>query len=262
MANARAEYRPTLLGVINLSPESMVTDSIAETIDDVLARAQSLCKFGVSVLDLGGRSITPDAPRVDDRTEQARLEPAVAAVLEAGYEASVDTWSAETALAALSWGVGTINYTGGEVPDALLRAVADAGARLILTYMPYGDAYQMRERPVAAYGLDALEDYFRPRIARARTLGVGELVIDPNLGIIPPTVDDATKIHLQLAIVLATERLRELGCPLLYYAARKPERLARIMMASAVVHARPEYIRTHEPEIVQRLLAVEREAAH
>jgi dihydropteroate synthase len=258
--STRAEYRPTLLGVINVSPESMISSSIAATTGEVIERAQYLCKHGVSILDLGGRSITPDAPVIEDRTEQARLAPAVEAVVAAGYAVSVDTWSPETAEAALGWGAGTINFTGGDAPDAMLRAVARAGARLVLTYMPYGDAYRMRDRAVAPYRLHDLEAFFRPRVARARDLGVTEVVIDPNLGIIPPSVDDSMKIHLQLAVLKNTERLRELGCPLLYYAARKPERLARIMMASSVVLARPEYIRTHEPEILERLLSAEREA--
>lgn len=259
MGRPGAEYRPTLLGVINLSPESMVTDSIATTPSEVLERARRLCKHGVAILDLGGRSITPNAPQIDDRTERARLAPAVAAVVDAGYAVSVDTWSPETAAEALSWGAGTINFTGSDAPDALLRAVAREGARLVLTYMPYGDAYRMRTRPVAPHRLEDLEAFFHPRIARARDRGVAEVVVDPNLGILPPSVDDPMKIHLQLAVLRETERLRELGCPLLYYAARKPERLARIMMASAVVQARPEYIRTHEPEILQRLLALENE---
>jgi dihydropteroate synthase len=260
MGRSGAKYRPTLLGVINVSPESMVTDSIASTPSDVLARARRLCEQGVSILDLGGRSITPAAPEIDDRTERTRLAPAVAAVVEAGYAVSVDTWSPETATEAVSWGAGTINFTGSDAPDTLLRTVARAGVRLVLTYMPYGHAYRMRTRPVAPYRIEDLEAFFRPRIARARDRGVAEVVVDPNLGIIPPTVDDPMKIHLQLGVLRETERLRELGCPLLYYAARKPERLARIMMASAVVHVRPEFIRTHEPELLQRLLAVERGA--
>ena len=260
MTPSEAEYRPTLLGVINVSPESMVSDSIVATPEEALARAESLVAHGVEVLDLGGRSITPDAPEIDDRTERARLEPVVGALLEAGHAVSVDTWSPDTAAAALAWGVRTVNFTGSDAPDSLLRAVAGAGARLMLTYMPYGDAYRMRGSPVAPYRLDDLEAFFRPRIARARELGVEEVVVDPNLGIIPPSVDDATKIHLQLGVLRETPRLRELGCPLLYYAARKPERLARIMMASAVVYARPEYIRTHEPEILQSLFRAEREA--
>ena len=69
-----ASYSPTLLGVVNLSPESMVKDSIALGADAALERAKALREHGVSVLDVGGRSITPDAPPIDDAEEQARLD--------------------------------------------------------------------------------------------------------------------------------------------------------------------------------------------
>ena len=73
-------------------------------------------------------------------------------------------------------------------------------------------------------------------------------------GIIHPETDDFEKIHRQLEIVWQADRLRALGCPLLFYAARKPERLARIMMASSVLHARADYIRTHDPSTLRALL--------
>ena len=76
-----------------------------------------------------------------------------------------------------------------------------------------------------------------------------------------PDTDDHLKVHLQLEVLANIDALRALGCPILLYAARKPERLARILMAEAVLRARPDYVRTHEPEIIQRLLAAARETA-
>jgi dihydropteroate synthase len=48
-----------------------------------------------------------------------------------------------------------------------------------------------------------------------------------------------------------------LGCPILLYAARKPERLARILIASAILHAGADYVRAHDPALIREL---EREA--
>ncbi len=251
---AEGPYIPKLLGVINLSPESRVADSIARSPEQILERAGRLHRLGVAILDLGGRSITPDAVMIDDAGEQARLAPAVEALRREGYRISVDTWSAETARAALRWGAEMVNYTAEELPDALLTAAAAAGASLVLTYMPYGDAYRMRTRPREPYRIERILDYMGPRIERARAAGIREVVVDPNLGIIHPDTDDYEKIHLQHEVLWNSERLRSLGCPLLLYAARKPERLARIMMASAVLHTRPEYIRTHEPETILHLM--------
>ena len=259
-------YAPALLGVINLSPESMVRDSIVRDATERDERAAQLRQSGASLLDLGGRSITPDAAPIDDGEEQRRLEPAVRALVEQGYRVSVDSWSSETAVLALRWGARFLNYTGEDLPDELLEETAGApGAQLALSYMPYGNAYQMRDTERAPYHIDRIVDFFGPRVERARRAGLdiagGQLVLDPNLGILHPATDDYTKIQLQHHVLWNLEALRVLGCPVMLYAARKPERLARIMMASAVLHARPEYIRTHEPQILQRLLQASRETS-
>jgi dihydropteroate synthase len=196
---------------------------------------------------------------IDDAEERARLAPAAACLREAGIPFSIDTWSPATARAALRWGAGWINFTGQDAPAELLEDVARSGAGLVLTYMPHGDAYQMRRRARTAPPPDLVREiiaFLRPRVEAARAAGIDELIVDPNLGILHPETDDYEKIHRQLEIVWESHRLRTLGCPLLFYAARKPERLARIMMASAVLHARPEYVRTHEPGILRELLRV------
>jgi len=255
---------PKLLGVVNLSPESLVRDSIVRSPDEALDRARALRAAGVEIIDLGGRSITPDVARIDDDEEQRRIAPTAARLHQEGFPLSVDTWSASTAIAALGWGADMINFTGEDAPSQMLEAIARARASLVLTYMPYGNAYEMRSRPRVPPPADlvgAIVAFLEPRVEAARAAGVREIIVDPNLGIIHPDTDDFEKIHLQLEIVWQADRLRSLRCPLLFYAARKPERLARIMMASAVLHARPEYVRTHEPLLLRELRRVARRDA-
>ena len=64
---------------------------------------------------------------------------------------------------------------------------------------------------VSIYLVGAILDHLGPRVEEARRAGIGEVIIDPNLGIIHPETDDYEKIHLQLEIVWQTDRLRELG---------------------------------------------------
>ncbi|MBY0398788.1 dihydropteroate synthase, partial [Myxococcota bacterium] len=169
---------------------------------------------------------------------------------------SIDTWSATTGEAALARGADAINYTGGDLPASLLDAVAARSALLFVTYMPYANAYAMRKAAPAPVGIEAVLAHLGAKVEAARRAGVERLVLDPNVGIIHPSTDDHRKIHQQLEIVFQLDRLRVLGCPMLLYAARKPEPLARIMMASAVLHARADYVRTHTPEMIRRLLDV------
>ncbi len=135
------EGEPTLLGVVNLSPESMVQDSVVHDPEQALQRARDLLADGVNVIDLGGRSITPDAPTIDDNEEQRRLAPTARLLRDEGVTFSVDTWSPNTAIAALGWGANMINFTGQDATPPMLDAIAAAGASLVLTYMPYGNAY-------------------------------------------------------------------------------------------------------------------------
>jgi dihydropteroate synthase len=251
-------YVPRLLGVLNLSPESMVEESIAIGESAIRERAAMLVRTGADWIDLGGRSITPDAPTVSDRDEQKRLAQGLALLKdpESGCfhdRVSVDTWSSDTARFALEQGADAVNYTGGPLPASMLDAVAAHGATLFLTFMPFENAYAMRAAEPQPTGLAEVLDHLGPKVEAARRAGIREVVIDPNLGIIHPSTDDFAKIHQQLEIVFRLEELRVLGCPILLYAARKPERLARIMMASAVLHARADYIRTHTPEMIWRL---------
>jgi dihydropteroate synthase len=255
-----APYAPKVLGVLNLSPESMVEESIARDPEAIADRAAMLVDTGADWIDLGGRSITPDAPRVDDATEQGRLRSALDQLIGSHSPAStarisVDTWSAETGRFALAHGAHGVNYTGGPLPRALLDDVAARAATLFVTFMPYENAYAMRTADPAETGIAAVLDHLGPKVEAARTAGIRDLVIDPNLGIIHPSTDDHAKIHQQLEIIFRLDELRTLGCPILLYAARKPERLARIMTASAVLHARADYIRTHTPEMIRRLCA-------
>ncbi|MCP4907545.1 MAG: dihydropteroate synthase [bacterium] len=253
-----AQNAPQILGVLNLSPESMVEDSIAIGPEAISHRAATLARTGADWIDLGGRSITPDAPMIDDAQEQHRLGPALDLLKAPGsehfhYRVSVDTWSPETARFGLEQGADGINFTGRSLPEPLLDAVASRNATLFVTFMPYENAYSMRDAEPKSVGLEAVLDHLGPKVEAARHAGVEKIVIDPNLGIIHPTTDDYQKIHQQLAIVWNLDALRALACPILLYAARKPERLARIMMASAVLHAGPDYIRTHTPEMIWRL---------
>ena len=251
-------YTPRLLGVLNLSPESMVEESIAVGSEAISERAALLARTGADWIDIGGRSITPDVPMVGDDTEQARLKQALELLKGPGsdrfhYRVSVDTWSSATGCKALELGADGVNYTGGPLSNELLDAVAARQATLFVTFMPYENAYAMRTAAPAEVGIQAVLDHLGAKVEAARRAGVEKLVLDPNLGIIHPTTDDHQKIHQQLAILWNLDALRPLGCPTLLYAARKPERLARIMTASACLHARADYIRTHTPEMIWRL---------
>ena len=244
-----ATDRPTILGVINLSPESNVPGSHATDLPAVRARAARLRAEGADFVELGARSISPDRPRVGEAEEWRRLQPALQALVAAGYQVAVDTWSEACAQRALEHGAGFINFTGAMPSVALCAAVAGRGATLCVLYLPYPDPYAMRNCSAVAYGRAAILDHFREVLARARVTGLRRLVLDPNLGIFHPTFDAATKIAYQVQAIAALPAVAALGVPTLAYLARKKELSSRLLIAAQLAAAGVDYVRAHEPAL-------------
>ena len=210
---------------------------------------------GADLVELGARSTNVRAPRIDDSEEQQRLLPVLHELKRSGRRVSVDTWSVSTARVALDAGADMINFTSTEPTDELYRAVAASGASLLLTYLPYADAYAMRNAAKRDYGSEDILAYFDRQQRRARQVGCMSLIADPNAGIFHSDVDDYEKIAYQLQAMELTSRLQEKGLPVLLYCARKECLSSRIIYATLLLRLGVDYIRIHEPRIAARLMA-------
>ena len=229
--------RPTILGVINLSPESNVPGSHATDVPAARARAAHLCAGGADYVELGARSISSDRPRVSEAEEWRRLQPALEAMVADGYRVAVDTWSESCAGLALDHGASFINFTGAMPSAGLCTAVAQRGATLCVLYLPYPDPYAMRDCRPAAYGSRSILGYFRVALTRARQAGLQRVVLDPNVGIFHPGFDDATRIAYQIQALSVLPAVAALGAPTLAYLARKAEFSSRLLIAAQLAAA-------------------------
>lgn len=243
------DQRPTILGVINLSPESNVPGSHATNLPAVRARAAHLRADGADYVELGARSISPDRPRVSEAEEWRRLQPALQALVAGGYRVAVDTWSEACAQRALDHGAAFINFTGARPSAALCSAVARRGAALCVLYLPYPDPYAMRNCNPVAYDGAAILGHLRDARGRARAAGLRHLVLDPNVGIFHPTFDAATRIAYQVQAIAALPAVAALGAPTLAYLARKKELSSRLLIAAQLAAAGVDYVRAHEPAL-------------
>ncbi len=248
----RPARRPAIVGVINLSPESNVPGAHAAGLAAVRDRAAALSADGAGYVELGARSISHDRAPIDDAEEWRRLQPALNALVAAGYRVAVDTWSEASATAALDAGACLINFTGAWPSEELCGAVAAAGATLCALYLPYADPYRMRACKPASYRVADILKRFRTLRARARAAGLDRLVLDPNLGIFHPSHDDATKIAHQVQAMAALPAVARLGCPTLAYLARKSALTSRQLIAAQLAALGVDYIRAHEPAIAVR----------
>jgi dihydropteroate synthase len=213
--------RPTIIGILNVTPDSFSDGGRFAGLDAAVAHAEGLKADGCQLLDVGGESTRPGAPPVSVADETARVVPVITELERRGLgPLSVDTRKAGVARAALEAGVVAVNDVSGLAFDpALAGVVAGAGCGLI--------AMHMRGTPDT---MDSLADYrhVAPEVAaelgaaaeRAEAAGIerGRIVLDPGLGFAKTPAHNfrlldelATIVALGYPVAVGPSRKRFLG---------------------------------------------------
>ena len=175
---------PTVMGILNITPDSFFTGSRIATVDDALIKAEGFLKAGATFLDIGAYSSRPGAEDVNTDEELSRLIPVIEKLTAEFPEAilSVDTFRAKVANECILAGAHIINDIGaGTLDDAMFETIAQLQVPYIIMHMR-GMPKTMQQ--YAAYDDITLEviDYFQPKIAALWALGVKDIIIDPGFG--------------------------------------------------------------------------------
>lgn len=208
--------------MLNVTPDSFSDGGRYLDHGAAIARAEEMRAQGADVVDVGGESTRPrgaaygaGAEPVSAREELARVVPVVRGLVERGIPVSVDTSKADVAREVLGLGAAIINDVSGGRSGELVRAVAAAGARLVLMHnRGAGEVTEANTR----YG-DVVSDVCRElgdAASRAAELGVPpeHLWLDPGLGFAKTAEQSASLLD-------GTDRLVALGFPVLVGASRK-----------------------------------------
>jgi dihydropteroate synthase len=184
-----ARQRTTLLmGIVNVTPNSFYDGGRYEAPEAGRQRVVQLLAEGADILDIGGESSKPGAPRVADAEQLERIGAALAEAVAHGTVVSVDTASPRVADAALERGADIVNdVTCLSDPD-LAAAVARHDGYLLLSHARahQSEMAGFSEWPDDAYS-DVVEDVRRDlEAARARAVERGvradRVWFDPGLG--------------------------------------------------------------------------------
>lgn len=209
---------PTIMGVLNTTPDSFSDGGQFDAAKDAMARAQAMIHEGAGLLDIGGESTRPGAALVDIDTEIARTEPVIRALRGAGVSVpiSIDTRKAEVARAALRAGATLINDVSALSFDGdMAQVVADADAPICLMHAQ-GDPKTMQHAPRYDTVLLDVYDHLAQRIAQAQAAGIKpeRIIIDPGIGF------GKTQAH-NLTLIQNLSLFHGLGCPILLGVSRK-----------------------------------------
>ncbi len=209
--------RCAVMGVVNVTPDSFSDGGLWFDPATAIKHGIDLVATGADIVDVGGESTRPGAPRVDEDEELRRVLPVVRGLAAEGVLVSVDTMRATVAERAVAAGARLVNDVSGGLADpAMVSAVAEADVPFVVMHWR-GQSIDMNNRAVYADTVTEVVDELRRSLDRAVAGGIGleRVIVDPGLGFAKETPHD-------LVLLNSLARLRaELGRPLLVAASRK-----------------------------------------
>jgi dihydropteroate synthase len=207
--------RPRVMGIVNVTPDSFSDGGWHDDTRAAIAHCERLVAEGADMLDIGGESTRPGAPRVDAASEWTRIADVLAAAMTLGVPVSVDTYKPEVMRRALDAGADIVNDVQALQLPGALNAVAGSGAGVCLMHMR-GEPASMME--LAQYD-DVVADvaaFLCERASAAQAAGIPAdcIALDPGYGF-------AKTAQHNLRLLADQQALAALGHPLLVGWSRK-----------------------------------------
>lgn len=179
-----------VMGVLNVTPDSFSDGGEHFTPAEAIAHGRLLVSQGAAIVDVGGESTRPGAPRVDEDEELRRVIPVVRELGAEGVVISVDTMRSSVAAASVAAGALIVNDVSAGRADVDMGSEA-ARLRTVRGTPPVFIAMHWRGHSDVMNELAVYEDAARDsateledRLAALREAGVEDrfLVADPGLG--------------------------------------------------------------------------------
>ncbi len=198
--------RPSVMGVVNVTPDSFSDGGVNYSAADAIASARRMMEGGAAIVDIGGESTRPGSEGVSVDEELRRVVPVLEAVA-AELPVSIDTAKAEVARRALELGAELVNdVTGLRADPAMAETVGAGGAYLCLMHMQ-GDPRTMQLNPTYDDVASEVAGFLEERLRFAVDHGVPEerICLDPGIGF-GKTVDHNFELVRRLDVIVALGR--------------------------------------------------------
>ena len=207
---------PKVMGIINVTPNSFYDGGKHVDEKSILLQVEKMLLEGATFIDIGGYSSKPNAEFVSEEEELQRILPTVQKVLNEFPETiiSIDTFRSKVAKETVESGAAIINdISAGNLDDAMLQTIANLQVPYIMMHMR-GTPQTMQKMTRYENIIKEMIFYFSERVAKARSLGINDLIIDPGFGF-------AKTLEQNFEVLNKLELFQMLELPLLVGVSRK-----------------------------------------
>ena len=175
---------PKVMGIVNVTPDSFFDGGKLYNPDKIINQVEKMLHDGATFIDLGGYSSRPGADFVSEQEELNRIVPIVKLLVDKFSDIliSIDTFRSEVAKQAIQNGGAIINdISAGLLDERMLETASKLQVPYIMMHMK-GTPQTMQS--LANYDdlLKEMNFYFSERIAKARSFGLNDIIIDPGFG--------------------------------------------------------------------------------
>jgi dihydropteroate synthase len=207
----------TLMGVLNVTPDSFSDGGKFVEPQAALSRALEMAAQGAGIIDMGAESTRPGSRGVSAREQLRRLLPVLKRFrAKSRVPVSIDTQSAAVARACIDAGATIINDVSALRRDpAMLKTLARRRCKIVLMHMQ-GTPQTMQQNPVYGDVIADIGSFFKERIARCGAAGISpeRLMLDPGIGF-------GKTLEHNLEILRRLNEFADFGLPLVVGVSRK-----------------------------------------
>ena len=173
-----------IMGIINSNDDSFFSGSRFKD-SNAIDKIQQMIEDGASIIDIGGVSSRPNAPRVSKEDELQRVKPILDIIKsEKLYDYvrfSIDSYEPSVISYALESGFNMVNDITGLRDDEVSKLCASYNATAVIMHMQ-GTPQNMQDKPKYNSVLSDIYTFLQTRIEVAESLGVNDIIVDVGIG--------------------------------------------------------------------------------
>ena len=187
-----------VMGILNITPDSFYDGGKYKNEVSILKQVEKMLTEGADFIDIGGYSSRPGADHLGIETELSRIEPVVTLLIREFPDIllSIDTFRSEVAQRCLEAGAAMINdISGGDLDPLMMKTVASFNVPYIMMHMR-GNPQNMKEHTLYDNIIVDMRKTFSDKLARARSLKINDIIIDPGFGFAKTTTQNFELLRL------------------------------------------------------------------